>query len=388
MPENEVERLRALEELEILDTLPEAAIDRIARLAAHLIGVPIVLVSLVDAERQWFKSRVGFGAEAMPRELAFCSHAILSSEVFVVPDARSDARFADNPMVTGSPGIRFYAGAPLMLTDDVRLGTLCAIDCKPRDLSPDEAAVLRDLAAVVVDEFRLCKSLKTEREAVVALQAEAQELRLANDALDHFAHIASHNLRSPLKTIINVADIALLDAGEEPEELLRRIRTSAAVLEEVVAGYRRLAKLERARTEQRLVSELIEEAREHAAGSIVTEVRSDAALSCDPALMTQVFTNLIENARNHGSEARLLIEANSDDESILVRASNPVHEPLAVDRSVFVPFRRLATDREGTGLGLAIVDRVARLHGGSVSASCEDRIFSIEMRLPKQAVLA
>jgi len=104
--------------------------------------------------------------------------------------------------------------------------------------------------------------------------------------------------------------------------------------------------------------------------------------------MTQVFTNLIDNARNHGSEARLLIEADSDGDSILVRASNPVPEPLAVDRSIFVPFRRLDKGREGTGLGLAIVDRVARLHGGSVSASGEERTFSIEMRLPKQAVLA
>lgn len=387
-PANEVERLRALRELEILDTLPEAAIDRVTRLAAQIVGVPIALVSLVDDDRQWFKSRVGLEAAETPRDLAFCSHAILNTEVLVVGDARNDVRFADNPLVTGPPDIRFYAGAPLMLTDDIRLGTLCAIDTRPRELSPEEAGVLSDLAAVVVDEFRLRKSLETQREASVELEARAEELRLANEALDQFAHMASHDLRSPLKTMINMADIAMLDAGEETTDLLQRIRSSAVGLESVVAGYRRLAKLERSCMEDRLLSQLIEDARKQVQGAIVTEVRSDVALSCDPALMTQVFTNLIDNARTYGSEPRLLIEASSDEEAVKVRASNPVREALPVDRSIFVPFRRLTTDADGTGLGLAIVDRVARLHGGSVSASCDADTFSIEMLLPKQEVPA
>jgi GAF domain-containing protein len=145
----EAERLAALVGVAVLDTPPEPEFDALVRQAADRFGVPISLVSLVDADRQWFKAATGLppGAET-PRALAFCDHAIRDEAVLVVPDAAADPRFAENPLVTGAPNIRFYAGAPLTLPAGARLGTLCVIDTVPRpDFGPEAAAALDALAS-------------------------------------------------------------------------------------------------------------------------------------------------------------------------------------------------------------------------------------------------
>lgn len=152
---DEAERLAALRRYEILDTPPEPAFDRIVRLASHVLGAPISLVSLIDESRQWFKARRGIDTSQTPRSMAFCAHAILSDDVLVVPDARADRRFADNPLVTGDPNIRFYAGAPLRTPEGHRLGTLCVIDRRPRDLDDEKRGLLADLSSLVVDELEL-----------------------------------------------------------------------------------------------------------------------------------------------------------------------------------------------------------------------------------------
>ncbi|POA98884.1 diguanylate cyclase [Chromobacterium sinusclupearum] len=150
-PSNETERIAALHALNILDTPPEERFDRIARLAQHIMQVPIALVSFVDAGRQWFKSHQGLDAKQTGRDISFCGHAILGDDVLCVADTHLDPRFSDNPLVTGNPHIRFYAGAPLDIGGGVRLGTLCAIDRMPHTPSPEQLAALRDLAASTVD---------------------------------------------------------------------------------------------------------------------------------------------------------------------------------------------------------------------------------------------
>lgn len=169
IPSNERNRLERLRALGVLDTAAEEAFDRITRLAAQLLRVPIALVSLVDEERQWFKSRVGLDVTETPRELAFCAHTICQDEVMVVENATSDHRFADNPLVTGSPNIRFYAGVPIRTSDGFRLGTLCAIDRVPRQLGDYERAVLRDLAGVVSDQLRLIELSRRASDAEARL---------------------------------------------------------------------------------------------------------------------------------------------------------------------------------------------------------------------------
>lgn len=152
---NENERLDALYRMELLGTPAEETFDRIIRLAKSVLEMPIVLVSLIDENRQWFKSNQGMGAGESPRNLAFCDHTIRNREPMVVENTLLDERFADNPFVTGEPGIRFYAGVPLRTRDDHAIGTLCAIDLKPRTISGKQLIVLEDLAWLVVDELEL-----------------------------------------------------------------------------------------------------------------------------------------------------------------------------------------------------------------------------------------
>lgn len=155
IPDNEKERLTALRELLILDTPPEQRFDRITEFAASEFEVPIALISLVDENRQWFKSRVGIDICETSRDLAFCAHALHSTELLIVPDALEDERFCDNPFVTGPPHIRFYTGAPLVLSSGLIAGTLCLIDMQPRELDKIELAILgtlRDLAVAELQE--------------------------------------------------------------------------------------------------------------------------------------------------------------------------------------------------------------------------------------------
>ncbi|GKT24101.1 sensor domain-containing diguanylate cyclase [Acidovorax sp. SUPP3334] len=167
LPFNEPQRLEALEKLRVLDTAPEQAFDDLTTLASAVCQAPIALISLIDTERQWFKSRVGLDAAETPRELAFCAHAILQPDyVFEVPDANLDPRFSGNPLVTGEPGIRFYAGAPLVTSDGMPIGTVCVIDREPRTLSDAERRALQSLARQVVTQLEL-------RQAMAGLELES-----------------------------------------------------------------------------------------------------------------------------------------------------------------------------------------------------------------------
>lgn len=155
-------RVQTLAALDILDTPPEESFDRITRLASGALGVPIALVTLVENTRQWFKSKKGIEVCETPIEHSFCAHAIQRDEVFVVPDATTDNRFSDNPLVVGDPGIRFYAGMPLKMADGVRIGTVCVIDSKPRQLKQHEAQLLRDLASLAVHELELRRAASSD----------------------------------------------------------------------------------------------------------------------------------------------------------------------------------------------------------------------------------
>jgi PAS domain S-box-containing protein len=167
MPPNELARQQVLLACKILDTKPEKAFDDVTRLAAYICQAPIALVSLIDAERQWFKSKVGLKAAQTHRDLAFCAHAILQSKIFIVPDALEDDRFAHNPLVTGAPYIRFYAGVPLITVDGYAMGTLCIIDTVPRQLTTEQIDALYILGQQVIKQLELRRSLAAwERVAV------------------------------------------------------------------------------------------------------------------------------------------------------------------------------------------------------------------------------
>lgn len=165
----EQKRLQALRDLNVLDTGPSPELDRITGLASRIFGAPIALVSLVDENRQWFKSRCGLDATETPREWAFCDHAIRSTDVMEVLDAREDPRFRENPLVTGPPDIRYYCGAPLITQDGDRVGTLCIIDDKPREeaMSQGKRLLLSELAGQAIREIERLNAAEPTAAAAV-----------------------------------------------------------------------------------------------------------------------------------------------------------------------------------------------------------------------------
>jgi len=155
LPPHERERLDALHALSIIDTPPEERFERLVSFTSYKLEVPIVVISLVDTERQWFKSCLGLGISETPRDVSFCAYAILQDEVMTVPDAREDERFADNALVTGPPFIRFYAGYPLREPHGYKIGTLCVIDLKPRQIDQPQIQLLKRVARLVEREVRM-----------------------------------------------------------------------------------------------------------------------------------------------------------------------------------------------------------------------------------------
>jgi len=174
-PVNEAARLAALERYAILDTDPEQSFDDLTLLASFIFKTPIAMISLIDGDRQWFKSRVGLAVSETPREVAFCSTAILQSEILVVPDALEDERFRDNPFVVADPHIRFYAGAPLINEDGYALGTICVVDQTPRELTPEQRDALKALSRLVLAQMEFRRNLVLLKEALTDRTKEEHE---------------------------------------------------------------------------------------------------------------------------------------------------------------------------------------------------------------------
>ncbi|PCR95671.1 GGDEF domain-containing protein [Pseudomonas fluorescens] len=186
-PVNEAARVQALYGLNLLDSAPEERFDRLTRLARRLFNVPIALVTLVDKDRQWFKSCVGLDATETPRDVSFCGHAILKDELLLVPDARQDVRFHDNPLVIGDPNIRFYAGYPLTVPNGNKMGTLCLIDTRPRELDDEERDLLRDLAGMAEQELMAVQMASMDE--LTLLSNRRGFMMLAQHALDACARM-------------------------------------------------------------------------------------------------------------------------------------------------------------------------------------------------------
>ena len=189
IPPNEQERLAALRRYDILDTAPDQFFDDLAELASFICDVPISLISFIDKERQWFKSNKGLNGGDSPREIAFCAYTITQDTLFIIPDTRHDVRFANNPFVTADPGIRFYAGAPLITSDGYALGTICVLDQQPRTLTEEQTNALTALSRQVVAQLELRRTVRQLSEAQSELsRSEARFRRLADNLPDAIFH--------------------------------------------------------------------------------------------------------------------------------------------------------------------------------------------------------
>ena len=236
LPENETERLNALYGCRILDTAPEPVFDDVMLLAAQICGVPQAAVSLIDTDRQWFKAILGLDASETPRDVAFCAHTILQPDLLLVPDAHTDPRFSDNPLVTGAPSIRFYAGMPLVTSDGLALGSLCVIDQKPRQLSTQQQEALRVLGNQISSQLDLKRhitlqaQLIAEREEVrKSLQAEVIERRRTEAELEWVLSQNAQVLASISSILIGVDASGIITTWNRAASAAFGLKTSAVL---------------------------------------------------------------------------------------------------------------------------------------------------------------
>jgi GAF domain-containing protein len=222
LPPDEAQRLATLAQYQVLDTPPEEAFDDLTLLASRICQMPIALVSLVDEHRQWFKAKVGMAAAETPRDIAFCAHAILHKDaVFEIHDAQADPRFVDNPLVTGEPQVRYYAGAPLIAPDGRALGALCVMDRTPRTLTAEQSEALRALSRHVVSQMELRRQTRQLRDEAVEREHAKTLLKEQFDELT-----ASKQETDRLLNRAEKLRLALLSLFEDEKRAGKKLRES------------------------------------------------------------------------------------------------------------------------------------------------------------------
>ena len=373
----EKERLAALDSYSILDTLPEEDYDNITAIAAEICGTPISAVSLLDKERQWFKSHHGLDATETPKEFAFCAHAINEDEdIFIVQDARTDERFHDNPLVVGGPKVIFYAGVPIETEEGLPLGTLCVIDHKPKLLSQGQMNSLKALSVQVMNLLHLRKSN-------MMLEKSVEDLKEKNEELERFAYIAAHDLKSPLNTINTTAELFTecyaSKFDEEGKKMLEFIQKASIKLTGLIDGLLSYSKSDSVLKEGGSNIDL-RILRNDISGlfsydnSLVLEVSSKLkSIDSNKAAIHQILINLVSNAIKYNDKDQVEIQIeiceNDDFYEFSVQDNGP---GIAMEEQgkVFQIFKVLTPkDRfgqPGNGIGLATVKKIIEKMGGTI----------------------
>jgi signal transduction histidine kinase len=401
IPENEVERLEALRRYHILDTRSEAAFDDLAALASYICGTPIALVSLVDSDRQWLKAKVGLGASETPRDVSFCAHTILANDILVVEDALADNRFADNPLVTSDPKIRFYAGAKLTTSDGYALGSLCVADRVPRQLAPAQKEALQALSRQVIAQMEYKRNV-LEMAEIVAERKQTEELKAANQAAQaasraksEFLANISHELRTPLNGIIGMTELVLdSELTSEQRENLDVVKSSADSLLSLVNNILDFSEIESGKPVPEAVEYGLRDAlnkvveltapRAHAKGlSLVCHTRPDVpdVLIGDPERLRQIIGHLVSNAIKFTERGEIVIEMGAEmplKDEILLHCSvadTGTGIPTEKQQSIFDVFTQgdgsVTRIHGGVGLGLTISSRLVEKLGGRIWVDSE-----------------
>lgn len=382
IPKNERERFQNLKEYDILDTIPEDDYEAITTLAAEICHTPISLISLIDDKRQWFKSHHGIAATETPKEFAFCAHAInYIDEVFIVPDSRKDERFYDNPLVTGDPHVIFYSGIPLVSAEGFALGTLCVIDNKPNTLDDNQKNALRLLSNQVIKLLELRKSN-------LLLEASKKNLEEKNIALERFASIAAHDIKSPITSILGlvslIKDFHAEELSDDAIKIVDMIESSSKTLIRLIEGILTHSKSENllihTKSEISLGSflrnmiELIDATKEH---DFVLP-QNDTIIVANKTALEQVFINLITNAVKYNDKEKVKIEIDfSEDENqyFFDVKDNGTGIKKEYQTRIFDLFDvEAASDRfgnRGCGIGLATVKKLIEGQGGNITVESE-----------------
>ncbi len=375
LPENENHRLQALFDYQILDSAAEKEFDDLTQLASEICETPIALISLVDPNRQWFKSKVGIEANETSRDIAFCAHAILQPDVFEVTDALEDERFCDNPLVVDGPKIRFYAGTPLVTPKDLAIGTLCVIDTKPKALTCYQRNALAILGRAVVSQLELRLKIK--------------QLKEANEHTANFLSNISHELRTPLNAIISFShllqkDIQHVEVPDKFKQFINHIEHSGKRLLSLINSVLDLRKIETGKMELHLAPTNTREFFQniHAMLKVMAldkNIKLELHLAehlpdtlvVDETKLGQIVTNLVSNA----------ISFTDNDKHVDIYVGYQQHQ-LAIDvvdqgagiaeedqKLLFGRFQQVGNNpkRQGSGLGLAISKSLTELMQGQIS---------------------
>jgi signal transduction histidine kinase len=382
-PTNESKRLKALRNLEILDTAPERQFDEVTELASLFCETPVALISLIDRNRQWFKSCFGFGEKETDREISFCTHAISSEdEIFEIPDARKDERFKNNPLTVGETPVIFYAGVPLKDAHGFALGTLCVIDHKPRKLVDKQRKALLYLANQVIQLFEI----RTKNNI---LRKSQKELKEKNTQLKNFAGVVSHDMKMPLANMIVTIDILKAKyAGKIDEsgiDYLRNLKRSAFKLSDYITNilthYESDNITDNHQVEKFQLNELIKDI----IGMLDTVEdyelhypEKDLTLSTNRVALEQILLNLLGNSFKYNDKDKIIIhiECFEDDGFYnFVVTDNGIGIPKAKQKSIFNLFSTAAEqDRRGSkgnGIGLSTVKKIIRNLGGDIKVESE-----------------
>lgn len=222
IPENEQERMKELYQMVVLDSQYEKEFDEIVQVASRICKVPISMISLIDTNRQWFKAKIGLEATEINRDLAFCAHTILQDDIMLVEDAEKDIRFHDNPLVINDPNIRFYAGVPLVTSKGFKLGSLCVIDNKPRQLNEDQIFALNILSNQVIKLFELrLRNMEIESKNAI-VESQKEHLEELSQIQSKIISIVAHDVRSPVASLKNLLDLKYTDdiTNEEMKDFM------------------------------------------------------------------------------------------------------------------------------------------------------------------------
>jgi signal transduction histidine kinase len=371
LPPNETKRLEVLRTYNILDTLPDKDYDAITKIAALICNTPIALISIIDENRQWFKSRHGLKAKETPRDFAFCTHSILNpNELLIVNDARKDLRFHDNPLTIKEPNVIFYAGAPLNSSEGHSLGTLCVIDNEPKELNENQKESLKLLANQVTYLFELRRKNQKLKEA-------NNEIIRINNQLSEFAYRLSHDLKAPISGIKFISEVMQEDykdkLDEEGKDLLGLICSRSAFLYALIEGmlsFTKATNKEIIHTEFNL-EKLLEEIKNSCNWRNAYEIsytNCNVAIKQSKSAFIQIFQNLLSNSIKFVTATEVVVSISLEVEAnyykIIYKDNGPgIDEKY--HKKVFELFETLEKQK-GTGIGMSTISTLLERLGGSI----------------------